>query len=153
PYQLLGVGHAALLDPLAHALAQLGIRRALVVCGREGLDEVSLSGPTLVREVRGRHVTSWEWTPGDFGLEPCAPADLVVTGPEESAAVIGAGLDGRDGPAARVVIANAAAALLVAERVATLAEGVARARDALRDGRARDVLERLRACSHDGSAR
>src|SRR5262249_46223520 len=70
PYQLLGVGRPELLDPLAEALAQLGARRALVVCGRDGLDEVSLSGPTLVREVCGHRVTTWEWTPGDFGLEP-----------------------------------------------------------------------------------
>src|SRR5206468_9975124 len=67
-YQLLGVGRPDLLDTLAGALAILGTRHALLVCGRDGLDEVSLSAPTLVREVRGHDVTAWEWTPEDFGL-------------------------------------------------------------------------------------
>src|SRR5205814_9093504 len=72
-YQLLGVGRPELLDPVAGALAELGTRHALVVCGADGFDEVSLSGPTLVREVRGATVTAHEWSPADFGLEPCRP--------------------------------------------------------------------------------
>jgi anthranilate phosphoribosyltransferase len=145
-YQLLGVSGPELLDPLAGALARLGTRRAFLVCGRDGLDEVSLSGPTLVREVRESKVTAAEWRPSDLGLEPVALADLRVSGPEESAAVIRAILDGEDGPAARVVIANAAAALVAAEKVETFAEGVVRARQAIHSGRARQVLDRLIAC-------
>jgi anthranilate phosphoribosyltransferase len=146
-HQLLGVGHQELLDPLAGAVARLGTRRALLVCSRDGLDEVSLSGPTHVREVHGGRVSSWEWTPADFGLGPCALADLRVGGPEESAAVIRRVLDGRDGPARRMVLANAAAALLAAERVPCLAEGVVQAAEAIDSGRARQVLERLVALS------
>jgi anthranilate phosphoribosyltransferase len=146
-YQLLGVGWPELLEPLAGALSRLGARRALLVCGRDGLDEVSLSAPTLVREVRGEQVTAWEWTPHDFGLEPCSLADLRAEGPEESAAVVRSVLEGRDGPAARVVLANAAAALLAAERVRTPAEGVARAAEAVASGRARQVLQCLVDCS------
>src|SRR5262249_40258742 len=66
--QLLGVGRGELVELMAGALAPPGTRRALVVCGRDGLDEVSLTAPTLVREVRGHAVTSWEWSPADFGL-------------------------------------------------------------------------------------
>jgi anthranilate phosphoribosyltransferase len=146
-YQLLGVGRPELLDPLAGALARLGTRRALLVCSRDGLDEVSLSGPTLVREVHAGRVTAWEWTPADFGLAGCALADLRADGPEESAAMIRGVLDGRDGPARRMVLANAAAALLAAERVRSPAEGVARAAEAVDRGDARRVLERLVACS------
>jgi anthranilate phosphoribosyltransferase len=146
-HQLLGVGRPELLDPLAGALALLGTRRALLVCGRDGLDEVSLSGPTLVREVCGGRVRAWEWTPDDFGLGPCALDELRADGPAESAAVVRAVLDGQGGPARRVVLANAAAALLAAERAATPAEGVALAEEALTAGRARRVLERLVACS------
>ncbi len=146
-YQLLGVGWPELLDPLAGALARLGTRRALLVCGRDGLDEVSLSGPTQVREVRGRQVAGWEWTPEDFGLEPCTPAELRVDGPEESAARIQDVLAGRPGPATRIVLANAAAALMAAERVATPGEGVETARASITEGRARLVLERLIVCS------
>jgi anthranilate phosphoribosyltransferase len=143
PYQLLGVGRAEWLDLLAGALAELGTRRAFLVCGRDGLDEVSLSAPTQVREVSGGRVTAHEWTPLDFGLEPCALRELVVDGPEASVAVLRAVLDNQPGPARRVVLANAAAALLAAERVGSLREGVARAEEALGSGRARHVLETL----------
>ncbi|HZT78775.1 MAG TPA: anthranilate phosphoribosyltransferase, partial [Gemmataceae bacterium] len=145
-YQLVGVGRPELLDPLAGALARLGTRRAFVVCGDDGLDEVSLSAPTQVREVRGGAVTAREWRPADFGLAPCSPEELRVAGPEESAAVVRRVLAGEDGPALRVVLANAAAALLAAGRAASPAEGVAAARAAVRAGRARDVLARLVAC-------
>jgi anthranilate phosphoribosyltransferase len=146
-YQLLGVGRDDLLDRLAGALARLGGRRALLVCGADGLDEVSLSAPTHVRDVRGSSVEAHEWTARDFDLGPCSLADLRADGPEESAAVILSVLDGRDGPAARVVLANAAAALLAAERVRTLPEGVSLAAEAIRSGRSRQVLARLVACS------
>ncbi len=142
-YQLLGVGHGDWLNPMAEALARLGTRRAFLVCGNDGLDEVSLSAATLVRDVRGDQVTAYEWTARDFGLAPCALAELAVTNPEESAAVIRGILDGQDGPATRVVLANSAAALLVTGRVESLAEGVAQAAKILRSGRARQVLEDL----------
>jgi anthranilate phosphoribosyltransferase len=145
-YQLLGVARPELLDPLAGALARLGTRHAFLVCGRDGLDEVSLSAPTLVREVRGSHVTSAEWSPGDFGLAPVVLTELLVRGPEESAAVIRSILNGQASAAARVAIANAAAALLAADQVETLPQGVARAREAISSGRASKVLERLVAC-------
>jgi anthranilate phosphoribosyltransferase len=145
-YQLLGVARPDLLDPLAGALARLGTRRAFLVCGKDGLDEVSLAGPTLVREVRGPDVLTLEWSPGNFGLTPVTLSELQVSGPEESAAVIRSILDGRESPSARVAVANAAAALLAAEQVQTLSEGVARARETISSGRARQVLERLIAC-------
>src|SRR5262249_35894854 len=122
-YQLLGVGRADLLDTLTGALAQLGTRRALLVYGRDGLDEVSLSAPTLVREVRGKAVTAWEWTPNDFGLEPCALEELRVDGPEESAARIRAILAGRPSPSARLVLAHAAPGPLAPEPRPTPAAG------------------------------
>jgi anthranilate phosphoribosyltransferase len=148
PYQLLGVGKAELLDPMADALAALGARRAFLVCADDGLDEVSLSAPTQVREVRGNRVTSWTWSADDFGLEPCPLSDLAADDPQQSAAMIRGVLDGRDGPAARVVLANTAAALLAAEKVETLRAGVAQAKAALESGRARRVLDALVACSN-----
>ncbi len=148
-YQLLGVGRIDLLDPLAGALAILGTRRALLVCGRDGLDEVSLSAPTLVREVHEHTVTAWEWTPEDFGLDRCTADELRADGPAESAAIIRAVLAGEDGAARRMVLANAAAALLAADRAATPAEGLARATQAVDSGRAREVLQRLIDCSKE----
>jgi anthranilate phosphoribosyltransferase len=147
-YQLLGVGRPEWLDPLAGALAELGVRRALLVCGADGLDEVTLSAPTRVREVAAGAVTAHTWTPADFGLQPCALADLRAGSPQESAAIIRALLQGGDIPAARVVLANAAAALLAAERVTSLPEGVGLARESIASGRAGQVVARLIACSH-----
>jgi anthranilate phosphoribosyltransferase len=150
-YQLLGVGRPDLLDPLAGALAILGVRHALLVCGRDGMDEVSLSAPTLVREVRGDRVTAWEWTPEDFGLRRCTADELRADGPTESAALVRGVLAGKDGPARRIVLANAAAALVAADRVGPAPEGVARAAEALDSGRAQDVLHKLIECSNEGA--
>lgn len=149
PFQLLGVGRAELLDPLAGALARLGTQRSFVVASRDGLDEVSLSAPTRVREVRGTQIRELEWRPADFGLAPCRLEELRADGPEESAALICAILAGRSGAPARVVLANAAAALLAAEQVGTLAEGVALAARAIADGRAQRVLDQLVACTRE----
>jgi len=128
---------------MAEALARLGTRRTLVVHGRDGLDEVSLSAPTEVREVCGATVRYLEWTPDDFGLAPCPLDALRAEGPESSASVIRAVLSGHDGPATHTVLANAAAALLAAERVTTLVEGVVLARTSVASGNAKRCLEQL----------
>jgi anthranilate phosphoribosyltransferase len=146
-FQLLGVGRVELLDPMAEALARLGTRHAFLVCGLDGLDEVTLAAPTLVREVHNGRITDHQWTAADFGLAPCQLADLKASGPEPSAALIRAILAGEDGPPMRIVLANAAAALLAAERVTSLGEGAALAREVLRSGRAKAVLEQLQRCS------
>ena len=141
--QLLGVGRAELLDLMAGALAQLGTQHTFVLCGNDGLDEVSLAGPTMVREVRGAEVLAHEWTPDDFGLESCTLAEILAPHPEASAGMIKEVLAGKGGAAERMVLANAAAALLAAEKVTTLRDGVERAREAIASGRARDVLAAL----------
>jgi anthranilate phosphoribosyltransferase len=149
-YQLLGVGRVDWLDRMAGALARLQHGHAFVVCGRDGLDEVSLSGPTFVREVKNGEVTSLEWTPDDFGLLPCRPDELRVRDPGASADIIRSVLSGNEGAPLRIVLANAAAALLVAEKVTTLAEGVSLARQAVESGRAAQVLADLVAFSGEG---
>jgi len=146
-YQLIGVGHLDWLDPMAQALHRLGTRRALLVHAKDGLDEVSLSSPTLVREISNGQVSSWEWTEKDFDLPCCSRDDLISADPQESAARVLAILAGEDSPSAQVVLANASAALVAAGRAETPRVGVEIARAAIATGKARGVLERLLACS------
>jgi anthranilate phosphoribosyltransferase len=143
PYQLLGVGKADLLDPLAGAIAELGTRQAVLVCSRDGLDEVSLSAPTMVRVVQGKEYDAREWTPDEFGLGTVTLESIRADGPAESAAVIRRVLENEDIPARRIVLANAAAALWAAEAVTTLKDGVDRAAAALAAGTPRALLEQL----------
>jgi anthranilate phosphoribosyltransferase len=142
-FQLLGVGLPELLDPLAGALARLGARQAFVVCSRDGLDEVSLCAVTDVRQVRDGQVSRLQWSPEDFGLSGVPINRLRADGPEQSAAIIRSVVAGEDGPARDVVLANAAAALLAAERTPSLREGVALARAVIDAGKAQDVLDQL----------
>ena len=141
--QLLGVGRLELLDPLAGAASLLGIHRAFLVCADDGLDEVSLAAPTQVRWVCGHDIEKLRWTPANFGLEPCRIEDLKADGPKESAGIILHILAGEGGPHERIVLANAAAALLVVGKVGSLLEGVAAARQAIGNGAAKRLLEQL----------
>ncbi len=143
PFQLLGVGRAALRPLLAEAIEMLGTRRTLVVYGTDGLDEVTLGGSTEVTEVGEEGLRYWEWTPSDFGLPPVTRDQLQVAGPEESAARIRAVLQGEAGPARNVVLANVAAALWTVGQVASLPEGVKQAAEAIDSGAARAKLSRL----------
>jgi anthranilate phosphoribosyltransferase len=142
-FQLLGVGDPGLLDPLAGAVARLGVHRAVLVCGRDGLDEVTLAAPTEVRIVEGDGYTVAEWTPADFGLAEVLLSEVQADGPATSAAAVRGVVDGTDGPARRLVLANAAAALWAAGTVPTLRDGVAKAEAAVTSGAARQVLDRL----------
>jgi anthranilate phosphoribosyltransferase len=152
-YQLLGVSDPAALGPIAGALARLGTVNSLIVCADDGIDEVSLAAETQVRQVRGSHVSSFTWTPDDFDLGHASLDDLSVSGPEESAQKIKGILEGGDGPATRVILANAAAALVAAEKVASLLDGVKMARASIESGNALAVLNTLVACCNEhGSA-
>jgi anthranilate phosphoribosyltransferase len=142
--QLLGVGRPELLDVMAGALARLGTDHALVVCSRDGLDEVSLTAPTHVREVRRTGISAWQWSAADFGLPTCTLDSLRAADPDESARRIEDVLQGKPGPAMATVLANAAAGIIVAGRAATPIEGVDLARQAVQSGRALHVLEELR---------
>jgi anthranilate phosphoribosyltransferase len=150
-YQLLGVGWPDWLDQLAGAVLRLDTRHAILVHGRDGLDEVTLTGPTLVCEVRGGRVEKMEWTPEAFGLAPCRLEELSAASPEHSAAIIQGVLAGQEGAPLRVVLANTAAALLAADQVGSLPEGVALARQSIRSGAAANVLAQVVHWSKSGS--
>ena len=141
--QLLGVGNPRLLDAMAGAIAKLGTRHALLVCGDDGLDEVTLATRTNVRRVRNGVIEALEWTPADFGLDPVRLTELAADGPAHSASIIRSVLAGTAGAARRIVLANAAAGLLAAGRVGSLLDGVAVATASIDTGAAGQVLGRL----------
>lgn len=152
-HQLLGVSRPELTDLVAQALAGLGCRRAWVVHGADGLDELSAAGYTKVSECRGDVVRTFYVHPSDFGLPTSDRGDVAGGDAERNAAIARGVLDGRPGPARDVVVLNAAAALVVAGIAPTPIEAARRAAAALDDGTARQVLEKLVVASHDSAMR
>ncbi|MGE3819541.1 MAG: anthranilate phosphoribosyltransferase [Isosphaeraceae bacterium] len=142
-FQLLGVAGDRQAGLVAEALARIGPERAAVVCGGDGLDEVTLNGPTRVRVVEAGSIRHLEWTAEDFGLTPVPIEALRVAGPADSAARLRSLLAGEPGPVRSMVLANAAAALWVARRSGDdLRKGVECAAEAIDSGQAASLLAR-----------
>jgi anthranilate phosphoribosyltransferase len=141
--QLIGVADASFLETIAGALARLGVERALVVAGEDGLDEVSTSAATRVIEVNGGELTRYTLTPQDVGLQPADPSDPLLGGgsPSENAEVTRAVFAGEQGAHADLVLINAGAAIYAAEAVDSIASGVEAARAAIASGAAASALE------------
>jgi anthranilate phosphoribosyltransferase len=148
PFQVVGVGRAELRPLVAEALRLLGTQRAVVVQGEDGLDEVTLAGPTRVTEVSDGALRNFSWTPADFGLAPRGGEDLAVSDAAASADMIRGVLAGKPGAARDIVVLNAAAALWTAGRGNTPAECAALAIAAIDSGAAADLLARLVECSN-----
>jgi anthranilate phosphoribosyltransferase len=138
-----------LTELVARSLALLGSERAWVVHGADGLDEISTTGYTKVSECRHGKVNTFYVHPADFGLTKSAPSQLRGGDATANAGIARRVLAGEQGPAREIVLLNAAASLLIAERVGTIADGIAEARAALDSGRAAHVLERLAAVSNE----
>jgi anthranilate phosphoribosyltransferase len=147
--QLLGVADRRYQETIAEALAGLGSARALVVNADDGLDEISVTGPTRVIEVAGGGTDEWFIEPDEYGIE-LADLDEIAGGePAANAEVVRRVLAGDRGPARDVVTLNAAAAILAADAAIDLEGGVERARKAIDSGAATEVLERLIALSNE----
>lgn len=143
PNQVLGVFAAHWVRPLAEALQKLGSRHVLVVHAEDGLDEISISAPTRVAELRDGAIREFTLVPEDLGLKR-APLDSIrVDGIEASAAMIRSMLAGEPGPARDIVLLNAGAALYVSGRTASHAEGVVEAARAIDSGAAGERLRQL----------
>ncbi|MEJ1098139.1 MULTISPECIES: anthranilate phosphoribosyltransferase [unclassified Pseudoxanthomonas] len=141
PNILMGVFHPDLVGIQARVLLELGAERALVVWGRDGMDELSLGAGTLVGELRDGVVREYEVHPEDFGIAMAASRNLRVADAAESKSMLLGVLDNRPGPAREIVVLNAGAALYVAGVAESIEEGIARARDAITTGRALAKLE------------
>lgn len=142
--QVVGVPAARWVAPIAEVLRQLGARRALVVHGADGLDELTVTGPSLLADTRETGAPH-QVRPEDVGLATAPPEALRGGAPAENAAILVAILEGEPGPRRDVVLLNAAAALVAAGMAADLEAGVALARRAIDSGAARQRLEALRA--------
>ncbi len=140
--QLVGVFAPNWVRPIAEVLAKLGSERAWVVHG-DGLDELTTTGTTLVAELKDGKVASFEVTPEDAGLPRATLDDIKGGDPAANAAQLTLLLDGRRGPLRDIVLLNSAAALIVAGRARDLRRGVDQAAEAIDEGKARRVLEKL----------
>ena len=143
PNILMGVFHEDLVGIQVRALQRLGAEHALVVYGRDGLDEVSLGAATLVGELKNGQLREYEIHPEDFGLTMASTRSLQVKTPEESKAMLLGVLGNQPGPARETVILNTGVALYAANVVPNIGDGVARARAAIASGAAKAKLEQL----------
>ncbi|MBH1487471.1 anthranilate phosphoribosyltransferase [Stenotrophomonas sp. C-A] len=141
PSVLMGVFHPDLVGIQARVLRELGTEHAMVVWGRDNMDEISLGAGTLVGELRDGKVREYEIHPEDFGIAMSASRNLRVDGPEQSIAMLRAVLDNQQGPALDIVALNAGAALYVAGVASDIGDGLARARAAIANGSARQRLQ------------
>lgn len=141
--QVLGVFERRLTGVLARVLGALGSEQALVVHGSDGLDEITLTGPTFIGEWIDGALREYEMTPQSFGLQPIRLADIQVTSAAESAAMIRGVLDGQASPAADIACVNAAAACHVAGRSATPQQGLELCRETIASGQAKRTLQDL----------
>jgi anthranilate phosphoribosyltransferase len=147
--QVLGVYDARFLMPMAGALRELGTKRAIVMHSDDGLDELSISAPTALVHVTSRGITRERIAPEDLGLARAPREAVVVRDLDHASEVARSVLEGTERGATRdMTLMSAAAALLVAERVPSLAEGVALAGRAIDEGKAKATLLALAAASH-----
>ena len=141
--QLLGVYDDYLVEPLAQVLVNLGVRRGMVVYGMDRLDEISVSAPTKICEIRDGWFKSYVIAPEDFGLERCEKGALKGGTPEENAAITRAILRGEKGPKRDAVLLNAGASLYIGGKAESMKEGVRMAAEILDSGKAAETLEKL----------
>ena len=136
PNILMGVFHPDLVGIQARALQRLGTEHAVVVYGRDGMDEVSLGAATLVGEYKNGAVSEYEIHPEDFGLTMASNRTLKVDSPQASQALLRSVMDNEPGPAREIVLLNAGVALYAANVASTMVEGIAMAREAVASGKA-----------------
>lgn len=141
--QLMGAFSVRAAEMLAQAAARIGIQRAFVVHGSDGLDEITTTGVTTVFQVEDGSVQKGRWSPADFGLEPGRIEDLQGGDPDTNAAIIRTVLAGEPTPCRDIVIANAAAALLLARRAPDLRSAVEMAQESIDSGAAQSKLQQL----------
>jgi anthranilate phosphoribosyltransferase len=148
---LMGVFNAELVGIQTRVLQSLGMTHAMVVFGRDGLDEISLEGPTLIGELKNGLVSEYEIHPRDFGLSTAPTSSFQVANADESKQIVLRVLGGEAGPASDIVCLNAGATLYVADLVPDIAAGVALAKGAIASGAASNTLNKFIAATQVAS--
>ena len=148
--QLLGVYDEYLVEPLAQVLISLGIKRGMVVYGQDKLDEISMSAPTTVCEIKDGWYKSYTVAPEQFGLERCTKADLVGGTPEENAQIVRDILSGQKGHKRNAVLMNAGAALYIGGKAESMADGIRLAAELLDSGKVMETLNKFIEVSNRG---
>ncbi len=147
PHTLMGVFHPDLVGIKVRVMQRLGAEHVLVVYGRDGMDEVTLGGATMVGELKDGEIVEYDIHPEDYGLEMRSSRPLQVGDAQESKAMLLAALDNNEGPAREIVVFNAGVALYTANIADTIGAGIALARETLASGAARAKLEDFAACT------
>ena len=148
--QLLGVYDDYLVEPLAEVLVNLGVKRGMVVYGMDKLDEISLSAPTKICEIKEGWFKTMVITPEHFGLTRCEKKDLMGGTPEENARITLDILGGEKGHKRNAVLLNAGAALYIGGKAESFAEGIRLAEELIDTGKAAETLEKLKKLSNEG---
>ncbi|MCL2762359.1 MAG: anthranilate phosphoribosyltransferase [Treponema sp.] len=148
--ELMGVYERELVEPLAQVLCNLGVKNAMVVYGEDGLDEISLSAPTFICEVKNGWVRSYTITPEQFGFERCKKEDLLGGTPQENAAILRALLQGEKSPKRNAAVLNAAAAMFITGTYESIEAAVKIANDVIDSGKALQKLDDFIRFSNEG---
>jgi len=141
--ELLGVYEPELIEPMAKVLCNLGVKRGMVVFGHDGLDEISISSPTTVCEIRDGFIKSYEIEPEQFGLTRCKKEDLLGGTPPENAKITRDILCGEKGPRRDAVLLNSAAAIHIAKPEISIQDGINIAAEAIDSGKANEQLKQF----------
>jgi anthranilate phosphoribosyltransferase len=142
-HQILGVYSRELVEPMAHVLKNLGLKRAVVVHGNDGLDEITTVGKTFISEYNGKEIISYDIQPDELWFSPAKPRDLEGGDLETNVAICREILDGTEGPKRDIVLLNAAYALYVAEAAKNISQGLDLAKETIDSGKASQKLEEL----------
>jgi len=142
--QVLGVYNGQLTEVMASVLKNLGTKRAFVVHGQDGLDEITITGKTKVSELKNGKVRTFSVAPKDFGVKSARLEDIKGGNVEENASIVREVLEGKEGPRQDIVLINASSALVAGEMARDFKQGVDIARESIRSGKARQKLEQLK---------
>lgn len=145
--ELMGVYDEALVEPLARVLANLGVKKAMVVYGQDGLDEISMSAPTTVCEVKDGEFLSYVITPEQFGFTRCSKDELIGGRPQDNAQIALAILKGEKGPRRDAVVLNSAAAIHIAKGI-SIEDAIREAQEVIESGKALAQLEQFAALTN-----